>query len=51
MRKEGGVLCAWTDGCVCCVLLCCRDMYDGMSALSPMNAVVDRGIALHKMIR
>jgi len=27
------------------------DLYTGMSALEPKNAVIDRGIALHKMIR
>jgi len=28
-----------------------KDMYTGMSALHPCNGVVERGIALHKMIR
>lgn len=28
-----------------------KDMYTNMSALIPMNAVIDRGIQLHKMIR
>ncbi len=31
--------------------LCDADMYTGMSRLFDSNAVVDRGIALHKMIR
>jgi len=28
-----------------------KEMYDGMSLLTPANLIVDRGIALHKMIR
>ena len=28
-----------------------KEMYDGMSLLTPANSIVDRGIALHKMIR
>ena len=28
-----------------------KDMYTGMSILHPSNDIVDRGIALHKMIR
>merc|ERR1711909_163971 len=28
-----------------------KDMYDSMTVLHPLNAVVERGIALHKMIR
>ena len=28
-----------------------KEMYNSMSVLSPPNLVVDRGIALHKMIR
>ena len=28
-----------------------QDMYTNMSTLSPLTAVVDRGLALHKMIR
>lgn len=28
-----------------------KDMYTNMSALIPMNSVIDRGIQLHKMIR
>jgi len=28
-----------------------KDMYTSMTTLQPMNAVVDRGISLHKMIR
>ena len=28
-----------------------KEMYTGMSALHPSNDIVDRGIALHKVIR
>ena len=28
-----------------------KEMYTQMSKLQPMNGIVDRGIALHKMIR
>uniref|UniRef100_A0A6U4WMG1 1,4-alpha-glucan branching enzyme n=1 Tax=Hemiselmis andersenii TaxID=464988 RepID=A0A6U4WMG1_HEMAN len=28
-----------------------KEMYDGMSNLTPANLIVDRGIAMHKMIR
>jgi 1,4-alpha-glucan branching enzyme len=28
-----------------------KEMYDNMSKLSPRTAVIDRGLALHKMIR
>lgn len=28
-----------------------KEMYTGMSALYPANDIVDRGIALHKVIR
>lgn len=28
-----------------------KEMYTGMSSLWPANDIVDRGIALHKMIR
>jgi 1,4-alpha-glucan branching enzyme len=27
------------------------EMYDGMSALAPATAVVERGVSLHKLIR
>ena len=28
-----------------------KEMYDNMSVLTPLTPVVDRGVALHKMIR
>ena len=28
-----------------------KEMYDGMTILVPSNLIIDRGIALHKMIR
>jgi 1,4-alpha-glucan branching enzyme len=28
-----------------------KEMYDGMSAITPLNLIVDRGIAMHKVIR
>lgn len=38
--------------CVCvCVHACVQDMYEFMALDSPSTPVVDRGIALHKMIR
>lgn len=28
-----------------------KEMYTNMSSLSPLNPIIDRGLALHKMIR